>query len=54
MELVSNDLVTLDEDVELEDVFSVDVSGYEGPLHLLLDLARKQKVPTSACGAQNR
>ena len=44
MELVSNDLVTLDDDVEAEDVFSVDVSGYEGPLHLLLDLARKQKV----------
>jgi segregation and condensation protein A len=44
MELVSNDLVTLDEDVEAEDVFSIDVSGYEGPLHLLLDLARKQKV----------
>lgn len=44
MELVSNDLVTLDEDVEAEEVFSIDVSGYEGPLHLLLDLARKQKV----------
>ena len=44
MELVSNDLVTMDEDVEAEDIFSVDVSGYEGPLHLLLDLARKQKV----------
>ena len=44
MELVANDLVTLDEDVEAEDVFSIDVSGYEGPLHLLLDLARKQKV----------
>ena len=44
MELVSNDLVTLDDDVEAEEVFSVDVSGYEGPLHLLLDLARKQKV----------
>ena len=44
MELVSNDLVTLDDDVEAEEVFSIDVSGYEGPLHLLLDLARKQKV----------
>ena len=44
MELVSNELVTLDEDVEAEEVFSIDVSGYEGPLHLLLDLARKQKV----------
>ncbi len=27
-----------------EDQFVVDVSGYEGPLHLLLDLARRQKV----------
>ncbi len=44
MELVSNDLVTLDDDIEAEEVFSIDVSGYEGPLHLLLDLARKQKV----------
>ena len=44
MELVSNDLVTMDEDVEADDIFSIDVSGYEGPLHLLLDLARKQKV----------
>ncbi|MEO1303689.1 MAG: ScpA family protein [Pseudomonadota bacterium] len=44
MELVSNDLVQLDDDVEADEVFSIDVSGYEGPLHLLLDLARKQKV----------
>src|SRR6056297_775094 len=44
MELVSNELVTLDEDVEADEVFSIDVDGYEGPLHLLLDLARKQKV----------
>lgn len=44
MELVANELVTMDEDVEAEDIFSIDVSGYEGPLHLLLDLARKQKV----------
>lgn len=44
MELVSSDLVTMDEDVEAGDIFSIDVSGYEGPLHLLLDLARKQKV----------
>ena len=44
MELVSNDLVTLDEDVEADEVFSIDVHGYEGPLHLLLDMARKQKV----------
>jgi segregation and condensation protein A len=44
MEMVSNDLVTLDEDVSSEDVFAVDVGGFEGPLHLLLDLARRQKV----------
>ena len=44
MELVSKDLVTPDEDVDEKDVFAVDVSGFEGPLHLLLDLARRQKV----------
>ncbi|MEO0549354.1 MAG: ScpA family protein [Pseudomonadota bacterium] len=32
------------EEIEPEDLFSVDVSGFEGPLHLLLDLARRQKV----------
>lgn len=44
MELVSNDLITQDEDVEEKDIFSVDISGFEGPLHLLLDLSRRQKV----------
>ncbi|MEL7041710.1 MAG: ScpA family protein [Pseudomonadota bacterium] len=44
MEIVSNDLVTLDDDVDANEVFSIDIAGYEGPLHLLLDLARKQKV----------
>ena len=34
MEMVSNDLVQLDDDVEADEVFSIDVSGYEGPLHL--------------------
>ncbi|WP_084418628.1 segregation and condensation protein A [Henriciella litoralis] len=43
LELVSNDLVDR-EDIEAGDLFSVDLDGYEGPLHLLLDLARKQKV----------
>ncbi|GGB60739.1 segregation and condensation protein A [Henriciella pelagia] len=43
LELVSNDLIEQD-DIEAEDMFSVDLDGYEGPLHLLLDLARKQKV----------
>lgn len=31
-----------------EDVLHVDVGGYEGPLDLLLDLARRQKVDLSA------
>ena len=44
MEIVSKDLITPDEDIETEDIFSVDVEGYEGPLHLLLDMARRQKV----------
>lgn len=44
MELVSNALVTPEEDVEEKDFFSVDINGFEGPLHLLLDLARRQKV----------
>lgn len=32
------------EDAHDEDAFIVDVDGYEGPLHLLLELARRQKV----------
>ncbi len=44
MELVSNDLLNVVDDVEQADIFSVDIDGFEGPLHLLLDLARKQKV----------
>jgi segregation and condensation protein A len=43
IELVSSDLVDRD-DLEDGAMFSVDLNGYEGPLHLLLDLARKQKV----------
>jgi segregation and condensation protein A len=31
-----------------EDILHVDVGGYEGPLHLLLDLARRQKVDLAA------
>jgi segregation and condensation protein A len=31
-----------------EDILRVDVGGYEGPLDLLLDLARRQKVDLSA------
>ena len=33
---------------EAEDVMYVDVDGYEGPLDLLLDLARRQKVDLAA------
>lgn len=31
-------------DASPEDAFCIDVQGFEGPLHLLLELARKQKV----------
>ncbi len=31
-------------DIDQKDAFLVDVEGYEGPLHLLLGLARRQKV----------
>lgn len=41
MELVFNDLVIIDEDVEVEDIFMVDVFGYEGLLYLLFDLLCK-------------
>jgi segregation and condensation protein A len=32
------------QDAEAADAFVVDVPGYEGPLHLLLELSRRQKV----------
>lgn len=32
------------EDAEGVNVFTVEIGGYEGPLHLLLELARRQKV----------
>jgi len=32
------------EEARAEDAFIVDTEGYEGPLHLLLDMARRQKV----------
>lgn len=32
------------DDLDDTEVFSIDVEGYEGPLHLLLDMARRQKV----------
>jgi segregation and condensation protein A len=31
-------------DADAGDAFHIDVEGFEGPLHLLLDLARRQKV----------
>ncbi|KCZ94612.1 segregation and condensation protein A [Hyphomonas johnsonii] len=44
-EVISIDALSADaQDAEAEDIFRVDVDGYEGPLHLLLELARRQKV----------
>lgn len=43
MEMISAELMNRD-DVEPEEVFSIDVDGFEGPLHMLLDTARRQKV----------
>ena len=40
METLSSDM----EEADIQDIFRVDVGGYEGPLHLLLELARRQKV----------
>jgi segregation and condensation protein A len=40
METLSSDM----DEADLQDIFRVDVGGYEGPLHLLLELARRQKV----------
>ncbi|MBU1289026.1 MAG: segregation/condensation protein A [Alphaproteobacteria bacterium] len=44
-EAISIDALSADaQDAEAGDIFRVDVDGYEGPLHLLLELARRQKV----------
>jgi segregation and condensation protein A len=44
-ETISIDTLSADvADADGVNVFSVDVPGYEGPLHLLLELARRQKV----------
>lgn len=32
------------DEIDTDEAFCIDVEGYEGPLHLLLELARKQKV----------
>ena len=45
VDAISIDALSADaQDAEAGDVFRVDVDGYEGPLHLLLELARRQKV----------
>lgn len=47
---MSSDSISIDalsadvENADAGEVFAVDVNGYEGPLHLLLELARRQKV----------
>ena len=43
--VISIDALSADaQDADANDAFNVDVGGYEGPLHLLLELARRQKV----------
>jgi segregation and condensation protein A len=45
VDTISIDALSADaQDAEAGDIFRVDVDGYEGPLHLLLELARRQKV----------
>ena len=45
METVSiNALSNEAQDADAADTFLVDIDGFEGPLHLLLELARRQKV----------
>ena len=42
---ISVDTLSADaQDAEGVDILTVDLGGYEGPLHLLLELARRQKV----------
>lgn len=44
-DVISIDALSADaQDAEAGEVFTVDIGGYEGPLHLLLELARRQKV----------
>ena len=44
-DMISIDVLSADaQEAEAGDLFTVDVGGYEGPLHLLLELARRQKV----------
>ena len=47
---MSADIISIDalsaeaQEAGSDDAFIVDVEGYEGPLHLLLELSRRQKV----------
>lgn len=47
---MSDDTISIDalsagaEEAEGVNVFTIEIGGYEGPLHLLLELARRQKV----------
>ena len=47
---MSSDTISIDalsagaEDAEGVNIFNVEIGGYEGPLHLLLELARRQKA----------
>lgn len=42
--ILAGDAILNAHDPEADNVFAVDIEGFEGPLHLLLELARKQKV----------
>ena len=42
--ILAGDAILSAHDPEADNVFAVDIEGFEGPLHLLLELARKQKV----------
>jgi len=42
--IAADELSAEAEDARAEDAFIVDTEAYEGPLHVLLDMARRQKV----------
>ncbi|MEL7546876.1 MAG: ScpA family protein [Pseudomonadota bacterium] len=42
--VLAGDAILSEHDAEGENIFAIDIEGFEGPLHLLLELARKQKV----------
>jgi len=44
-DIISIDALSAEaQEADAVDAFIVDVPGYEGPLHLLLELSRRQKV----------